>query len=415
MDFLSLSYLSTGIALLVFVMIIVAAYRGGRSVERSQKKQDATCLREILDRDRQINDLQNKLNDLNKINNRYLSFVFQIPTLIQRLNTTVRFEEIISSIPQLVSELIPAKKVELYILDSTDNLLKKVSLSEKGEKKQVSYTMGEGLVGMAARHRMIKLKGQLDKVQAQRKDTQQSDSQLWMAVPISFKERLLGVIGIGNVKNPTGKETDLMKTVANIAAVALINHAMFDEAKHKANTDPLTGLNNRNYFSQMAEHYAEKAKGEGSAISIFFFDIDHFKHYNDANGHDEGDNLLKELSELVRSMTRKNAVIVRYGGEEFLVMLLRISKEETFIYADRLREKISVHPFAHREKQPLGFVSISGGVASFPVDGQSIDKVIQLADMALYRSKAEGRNRVIMHQSFFFSDSDEGKEKGGFL
>jgi len=408
-----LSYIFIGIALLVSVIIVIAAYRSGRSVERSQKKQDPTYLREILDRDQQINDLQNKVNELNKINNRYLSFVFQIPTLVQRLNTTMKFEEIISAITQLVSEIIPTKKVEIYILDGTDNLLKKVSSSERGQKEEVSYTMGEGLVGMAAYHRMLKLKDRADKVQAQRKDTQQPDSQLWMAVPINFRERLLGVIGIGNVKNPTGKENDLMKTVADIAAVALINHAMLEEAKHKANTDPLTGLNNRNYFSHMAQHYAEKSISEGSPVSIFLFDIDNFKHYNDVNGHGEGDKLLKELSELVRSVTRKNSVIVRYGGEEFIVMQLGISKEETFIYADRLREKISVHPFAHKEKQPLGFVSISGGVASFPVDGQSIDKVIQIADSALYRSKSEGRNRVTLHKAHFFSESGAGTREPG--
>jgi diguanylate cyclase (GGDEF)-like protein len=161
----------------------------------------------------------------------------------------------------------------------------------------------------------------------------------------------------------------------------------------------------------MAQNFVEKAIREGTPISIFLFDIDNFKHYNDTNGHDEGDKLLRELSEIVRTVTRKNSVIVRYGGEEFIVMLPGITKEDALIYAERLREKIAEYPFMHRENQPLGCVSISGGVASFPIDGDSIYKVIQLADMSLYKAKSEGRNRVIMHQPYLFSESVPEKDQ----
>jgi len=154
----------------------------------------------------------------------------------------------------------------------------------------------------------------------------------------------------------------------------------------------------------------EKSISDGSPISIFLFDIDNFKHYNDTNGHDEGDSLLKELSLLVREVTRKNSIIVRYGGEEFIIMLPGISKEDAFVYAERLREKVANHPFPHREKQPLGCVSISGGIASFPTDGDSIPKVINLVDKALYQAKSEGRNRIVMFKPFLFSEPETGDQ-----
>jgi diguanylate cyclase (GGDEF)-like protein len=156
----------------------------------------------------------------------------------------------------------------------------------------------------------------------------------------------------------------------------------------------------------MAQNFIEKALRENTPISIFLFDIDNFKHYNDTNGHDEGDKLLKELSDLVRSVTRKNSVIVRYGGEEFLVMLPAISGEDAAVYAERFREQVSSHPFPHREKQPLGCLSISGGIASFPVDGDTIFKVIQHADKALYQAKSEGKNRDIKYAPVYFSGGD---------
>ena len=400
------------LALVVGIGMLYAVYHIGQSVgvsrkqENEDKEQHATYLKEILTRDREIQTIRGKLDDLSQLNDRYLSFLVRIPTVVQRLNATLKVEEIISSVLDLVTEIIPTKVVECYILDSADNLLKKVSSMEEEQR-----AIGEGMIGIAAQQRMVMSREHFQKMQGLKETVQEIDSHLWMAVPIQFKDRMLGVIGIGAVTHPAGNEIDLMKMIADIAGVALLNQTMLGEAKHKANTDSLTGLNNRNYLFHMAQNFVEKAIREGTPISLFLFDIDNFKHYNDTNGHDDGDRLLQELSEIVRTVTRKNSVIVRYGGEEFIVMLPGINKEDAFIYAERLREKISLYPFAHRETQPLGYVSISGGVASFPFDGESIYKIIQLADMALYKAKAEGRNRVIMHKPYLFSESETEKDQ----
>lgn len=403
--------LFVGLALLIGGALLYAAYHIGQSIgvnrgqEKENKEQHATYLKEILVRDKQNLDLQGRIHDLNKLNDRYLSFLIKIPTVVQRLNATLKVDEIISAVVDLVTEMISPKTVEFYLLDGSDNFLKAAS-SSAAEKGQDFYAIGEGMIGMAAQHRMVQMREHFNKMNKSKVDPNQPESHLWMAVPVQFKDRLLGVIGIGSVSSPVGNEVDLLKMIADIAGVALINQTILGEAKHKANTDALTGLNNRNYLFHMAQNFVEKSIREGSPISIFLFDIDNFKHYNDANGHDEGDTLLKELSDIVRTVTRKNSVIVRYGGEEFIVMLPGIAKEDAFIYAERLREKIAEYPFRHRETQPLGRVSISGGVASFPIDGDSIYKIIQLADMSLYKAKSEGRNRVILHQSLLFSESD---------
>ena len=402
------------IALVIGIGIFYAVYHIGQAVGLSRKQgkedkeQHATYLKEILTRDREIQTIRGKLDDLNRLNDRYLSFLVRIPTVVQRLNATLKVEEITLSVIDLVTDILPTKIVECYLLDSADNLLKKVSSTEEEEEKRA---IGEGIVGITAQQRMIQTREHFNKMHGSKGTGQELDSHLWMAVPIQYKDRLLGVIGIGAISHPVGNEIDLMKMIADIAGVALLNQTMLGEAKHKANTDSLTGLNNRNYLFHMAQNFVEKAIREGTPISLFFFDIDNFKHYNDTNGHDDGDRLLQELSEIVRTVTRKNSVIVRYGGEEFIVMLPGITKEDAFIYAERLREKIALYPFAHRETQPLGYVSISGGVASFPFDGESIYKIIQLADMALYKAKAEGRNRVIMHQPYLFSESETEKDK----
>jgi diguanylate cyclase (GGDEF)-like protein len=221
-----------------------------------------------------------------------------------------------------------------------------------------------------------------------------------MAAPINFNDSLIGVMGIGKVKKQTGNEGNFLKMIADIAGVVLMNQALLGDTKHKAETDPLTGLYNRRYFFQMAQTAVEKSIGDYSPISIFLFDIDNFKHYNDTNGHDAGDMLLKELSKVILQATRKTSVVARYGGEEFIVLLPGIGKEEAFICS---------YPFPHCNAQPLGCVSISGGIASFPMDASSIEAAISLADTALYQAKSDGRNKVLQHKPFFFSEVEVEK------
>ena len=371
-----------------------------RASQRAAKAdtQDTACLKEIIARDRQIQKMDIKMNQLAELNSRYLSFMLKVPTIVQRLNSTSKLHTIMLAITEMVKDVVVTETVELYLYDASDNQLKKLSIEGVLNQEQVSFAPGEGLIGAAAKHRFVMMREHFNKMNPRSNGHQGLDSQIWMAVPIIFKERLLGVIGIGKIDKPAGNESDLSKMIADIAAVALMNQTILSEAQLKANTDPLTGLNNRNYLFRMAQHYIEQSVQEETALSVFLFDIDNFKYYNDTNGHSAGDQLLIELSQLMRGSTRRESTIVRYGGEEFIIMLPRIDKEEAFIYAERLREKIENHPFKHREKQPMGFVSVSGGIASFPDDGDSIYKVIELADLALYQAKGKGKNQVLPYE-----------------
>lgn len=387
------------IAIVLFFLIGSAVFFLVRSSRRAAKNDapEASSLREIIARDRQIRKMEIKINRLTEVNSRYLSFMLKVPTIVQRLNSSSKLHTIILAITEMVQDVVVTDTVELYLYDASDNQLKKVSLEGALNHAQGILTLGEGLVGSAARHRFVMLREDFRKISPGSHGDQSADAQIWMAVPILFKDRILGVIGIGKIDNPVGNESDLLKMIADIAAVALMNQTILSEAQLKANTDSLTGLNNRNYFFRMAQHYIEQSVQEETSLSVFLFDIDNFKHYNDTNGHSAGDQLLVELSQIIRGSTRRESTIARYGGEEFIIMLPRIDKEEAFIYAERLREKISQYPFRHREKQPLGFVSVSGGIASFPDDGDSIHKVIEFADIALYQAKGEGKNRVLLY------------------
>jgi diguanylate cyclase (GGDEF)-like protein len=177
----------------------------------------------------------------------------------------------------------------------------------------------------------------------------------------------------------------------NMEELERMNRNLEDLAKH----DGLTGLLNNRSFREALDLEVSRAQRYKHPFSVVFMDLDNFKKYNDTHGHLAGDDLLKDLARLFKSNSRAVTVLARYGGEEFVALAPETPKEGAVIYAERLRHEVERHPFAGRESQPLGMVTISAGVATFPEDGTDGATLINNADRALYEAKENGRNRVI--------------------
>ena len=158
--------------------------------------------------------------------------------------------------------------------------------------------------------------------------------------------------------------------------------------------DGLTGVFNHRYFQEEVAKEIVRCQRYSRVFSVIFLDVDHFKHYNDKNGHPSGDDLLRKLANLLSSRLRQIDVIARYGGEEFILLLPSTTRANALICAEDIRQMIAKYPFHGREGQPMGFVSVSVGVASFPKDGTEVPALLKAADDALYQAKASGRNRV---------------------
>ncbi|MDP2158204.1 MAG: sensor domain-containing diguanylate cyclase [Nitrospirota bacterium] len=339
------------------------------------------------------NDMRRQIEELKKQNEKYIYFVVRIPETVKHLNSTVTFDETISSIIRVTKDLVNTDCIEVYIQNEEKRMLTLEAAYGSKRKEAISLAVGEGLIGKAAELKMM-----IAQESGAPSGTRALDGQIMHAAPMIFRGRLIGVLGLGRLINPTGDERRLIAMVTDLAAVSLQNCEKLSNAQEEANTDPLTKLYNRKYFAERSLDEAQKSLSYNFPISIFMFDIDHFKKYNDQNGHTEGDYLLRELSSLLKKHTRGRDVVARYGGEEFIVLLPNTDKQGAAIYAEKIRNMIETTPFKHREKQPLGFVSVSGGVATFPADGDTIEAAIKLADAALYKSKEAGRNRVTLFE-----------------
>ncbi|MBI5847069.1 MAG: sensor domain-containing diguanylate cyclase [Nitrospirae bacterium] len=338
------------------------------------------------------NDMRRQIDELKKQNEKYIYFVVRIPETVKHLNSSLTFDETISSVIRVTKDLVNTECIEVYIYNEAKGVLTLEAAYGSKRKEAVSMAVGEGYIGRAA-----ELKVMLSQENSP-PGSRTADSQIMHAAPMIFRGRLVGVLGLGRLINPTGDEKRLIAMVTDLAAVSLQNCERISTAQEEANTDALTKLYNRKYFAERSIDEAQKALSYNFPISIFMFDIDHFKKYNDQNGHAEGDYLLRELGRLLKKHTRSRDVVARYGGEEFIVMLPNTDKQGAAIYAEKIRNMIETTLFKHREKQPLGFVSISGGVATFPADGDTIETAIKLADAALYKSKESGRNRVMLFE-----------------
>ena len=159
--------------------------------------------------------------------------------------------------------------------------------------------------------------------------------------------------------------------------------------------DGLTSLYNHRFFQEALVQECARSKRYAKQCSVIFMDVDNFKMYNDTHGHPEGDKLLKTLAEIMVKHVRSTDLAARYGGEEFVLLIPETSKDTAIRIAEGLRAKIADHPFQGGETQPLGRVTISIGVASYPEDGCDSPSVISSADQLLYKAKHGGKNMVV--------------------
>jgi diguanylate cyclase (GGDEF)-like protein len=171
-----------------------------------------------------------------------------------------------------------------------------------------------------------------------------------------------------------------------------------EKLRHAAYHDSLTGLYNREYFQEAIDREILRGQRYQHPLSLILFDIDQFKVINDTHGHHCGDMVLKQLGHMVLQGTRRTDMVVRYGGEEFAILLPETNLSNAVLKAEACRTLVGAHEF-DADGHVLRLTISAGVAACTPTNDMTADDLIRAADLALYRSKRQGRNRITVWDS----------------
>jgi len=185
-----------------------------------------------------------------------------------------------------------------------------------------------------------------------------------------------------------------------------------EDLRNQAIRDALTGLFNRRYMQEALERELNRAEHGGSALTILMLDLDHFKDYNDAWGHDVGDAMLRQIGALVEVRTRREDIACRFGGEEFVLILPGVPLSVGRRRAEDFRKGVRELKIEHQGSL-LASATVSVGVACFPQHGCNAQELLRAADKALYCAKARGRNCVAVYELLDNKTSESGPEAIG--
>jgi diguanylate cyclase (GGDEF)-like protein len=320
------------------------------------------------------------------------------------LQTSRDVEEAYAISAQSARKLFPAQAGALYVISASRNLLEAVAVwgeSPQGSDERVfapddCWALRRGQVhlvlnpsaGLVCKH--VRANGPA--------------TLPYLCVPMMAQSEALGVLHLqccqpglepGERNHIAESKQRLAEAVADSIALALANLKLRETLRNQSIRDPLTGLFNRRYMEETLERETRRAKRSGASLGIIMADIDHFKRFNDAYGHEAGDAVLRALGKLLQTRVRGEDIACRYGGEEFTFVLPSASLHATQQRAEELREQAQ-YLRVEQGSQSLGSLTLSLGVAVYPQHAETWEAVLQAADAALYRAKESGRNRVMV-------------------
>lgn len=212
-------------------------------------------------------------------------------------------------------------------------------------------------------------------------------------MPIYLKENLLGVIVVEHkiYKYLSDEHIKLLTAISNQIAMCIENNRLYNKIKENSQRDFLTGLFNRSYFFSVIY---EKIKDCGAGFAIVMIDIDDFKKCNDTYGHQYGDRVLRQVSNIIKNNLRKEDIVSRYGGEEIIVYMYNIkSIYDVYTRMCKIKDKIKTSPIDYRNIK--SYITVSIGISMCRDGNKNVEELIRKADMNLYRAKDSGKDNVI--------------------
>ncbi len=220
--------------------------------------------------------------------------------------------------------------------------------------------------------------------------------ELFSCLPIFVGGRvgiILQLVYTKEEKDEIKRKTPFIEAYLREVAPVIEAKSYMEKLKRQSLVDQLTGVYNRRFLEELAPKIMAYVSRKNIIVGVLMIDIDFFKQVNDQYGHSVGDAVLKKVASVIKNSVRQSDIVVRYGGEEFLVILIDVAQDESVKVAEKIRERVEKTAIATEGVTLKKTVSI--GVSEFPTDGEKFWQCIKYADIALYKAKESGRNKVV--------------------
>ena len=296
--------------------------------------------------------------------------------------TTLNPEHLLAKIAAEIESSLPYDHIGIAIVDhSTKELVIQAEAGARRDAVGRRISLGEGLVGQVAGSGEVVI---VRDANASTPRTVLPGSVSSVALPVVYGEKVLGVLYVES-SQPSDfpdEEILLLRTLAGLFAGALHNALTFQKAQEQAITDGLTGLKTHRFLMETLSSEWKRSTRANRSFAIVLMDLDRFKFVNDFYGHLEGDVLLQRVGHILEQHCRRSAVVARYGGDEFVILMPETSVDQARQLANKLRGWVASDPLL-RDKN----ITASFGIAVFPDHGSTPQELIQVADSSMYLSK----------------------------
>ncbi|MBN1282243.1 MAG: diguanylate cyclase [Proteobacteria bacterium] len=327
-----------------------------------------------------------------------LSLIYEIG---QEVNSIIDLDRLYATIAATLRKHLKVNEFALMVFDEkAEELQIKAAFGFKNPEAVAGmvFRKGEGISGLAAQSgKKIYIK---DTSREDRflnyKGERPDEPSSFLSLPLIYKDEVLGVINFGRrgVSSFTYQDVQMLSLTAGQISLAIANARLYTRTRELTVKDELTGINNRRHFQNMLQMEWKRAIRFHRPLSLIMVDVDFFKDYNDTFGHLQGDQVLRQIGGVLRRNLREVDTVARFGGEEFVLLLPDTDKRGAIAVAEKVRLLVEGHRFATPEHKETRSITISAGIATYPDDVEEMDDLIDHADIALYRAKENGRNRI---------------------
>lgn len=319
------------------------------------------------------------------------------------LATAYDMETLLSAVLERIRVLIAARNWSLLLIDpQTRELYFAVVVGLAPEAvRSIRLKLGEGIAGMVAltgEPIFIQDVDQEPRFSARVDSVTGFETRSIIALPLRIRGEVIGVFEVINVEDERffrEKYLPLLNILADYVAIAVDNVHNLQKLQARTFIDEVTGFYNSRYLIRELDRLISQTQSQNHQFSVVFLDLDNFKAIVDSHGHLKGSKMLAEVARVIHSVLGPEDNLVRYGGDEFVILLPRSTQEQALQTVRRLRQNLNQTNFLEDEGLQLR-VTASYGIATLPEDAQDRDTLLAIADKALFGSKSRGRDRIML-------------------